>query len=87
MIFIAFIAWVIGCVVGFFAIALINKIIDRPRMSGIIIFVGCIIIGAHFGLLGYIPEDIAEKLLGAFTLGISVPCGIVIWTEDDVLPV
>lgn len=87
MILIAFLSWIIGCFVGYFVIAVINKIIGRPRLSGIIVFIACVIFGAHFGLLGYIPKDTIGKLLGAFIIGISVPCGIVIWTEDDVLPV
>jgi len=87
MIIIAFLCWCFGCLVGYFVIVGINKIFRNPRLSAAIIFILCIIFGAYFGLLGYIPEDASGKCLGAFMLGIAVSCGLVIWTEDDVLPV
>ena len=84
---IGIVVWVIGCFSGYLIIAAINKLLKKPRLSGIIVFIGCIIFGFQFGLLGFAPEELTEKIAGAFILGISVPCGVVLWTGDEVLSI
>jgi hypothetical protein len=79
--------WGIGCFAGYLIIAGINKIIKMPRLSGVIVFIGCIIFGAQFGLLGYVPDELSGKIAGAFMLGVSVPSGVVLWTGDEVLSI
>ncbi len=79
--------WGVGCFSGYLLIKGINTIIKKPRIASVVLFVACIVIGAKFGLLGYAKESIAENIPSVFLLGISVPCGVVFWTEDNVLPV
>jgi len=83
---VAFIVWVLGCFCGYFLIFGINQIIKAPRISSVIVFLLCIFVMYHTVGLGYIPADLLKRLGGSFILGISVPCGIVFWTEDDVFP-